>query len=217
VTAFAGPRGAVRPHPHFSGWTMLGVSSVGLLLSQIAQSPGISVFVDPMIAEFGWSRSVISSAYTIATLVSAGVVLIAGRVLDRHGHRRVMVWAAVIFALSLLAMGAVSGAVTLVLAMIVMRIAGGSILSLSSRTLVSLWFTRRRGRAISIVNVGKMLGIAMLPLGDALLVESIGWRAAWRINAVIVAVIMVPLALWFVHGRPEHVGQYPDGIQPEPL
>jgi MFS family permease len=216
ATAFAGSLTAVHPHPYFSGWRMLGVSSAGMLLAQIAQSSGIAVFVDPMIGEFGWSRSVISLAYTVSTLISAAVVLFAGRMLDRRGHRQVMLWATIVFAISLVAMGAINGVVALMVFMIVMRVSGGSILPLASRTLVALWFSRRRGRAISIVNVGKMFGVALLPLGDALLVESIGWRAAWRVNAIIVVVVMIPLALWFVHSRPEHIGQFPDGIRPEP-
>jgi MFS family permease len=145
------------------------------------------------------------------------VLLLAGRVLDRRGHRQVMLWATIVFAISLVAMGAINGVIALMVVMIVMRVSGGSILPLASRTLVALWFSRRRGRAISIVNVGKMFGVALLPLGDTLLVESIGWRAAWRVNAILVVVVMIPLALWFVHSRPEHVGQFPDGVRPEQL
>lgn len=204
-------RRAARAHPRFSGWTMLGVSGVSLLLSGAAQTYGIAVFVDPMLAEFGWSRSLISSAYAIATLVGAGAVVLAGPLIDRHGHRAVMAVTSLLFALALLLMGAVANPLTLVLGLALLRASGASVLSLAARTLASQWFIRRRGRAVGLINIGKMLGMGLVPLVSALLIEWLGWRNAWRINALIVGLVLVPATALLVRGRPEQLGQHPDG------
>jgi sugar phosphate permease len=89
------------------------------------------------------------------------------------------------------------------------------VLTLTGRTLVSQWFVRRRGRAVSIINLGKMAGMGIVPAVNAVLITQFGWRDAWRVNALIVATL-VPLAILFVHSRPEDVGQFPDGIRPDP-
>ena len=73
---------------------MVLIAAWGVFLAGPAQTYGVSVFVDPMLEEFGWSRSLISSAYAIATLVGAVGVILTGRLLDRYGHRRVLTGAA---------------------------------------------------------------------------------------------------------------------------
>ncbi|MGH2535377.1 MAG: MFS transporter [Thermomicrobiales bacterium] len=144
------PRATTQPS--FSGWAVFGFAGTVLFCSQLAQTPVFGVLVDPMRADLGWSRSAVSSIYTAAILIGAGLVLVAGRLIDRHGRRRVRLWSAIAFALALIAMGTVFGPVSLFLALVVPRLGGGSVLSLAARTLVSTWFARRRGRAISLLN-----------------------------------------------------------------
>ena len=201
---------AVRPHPHFSGWTMLAIASLTLLLSTPAQTYGFAVFIDPMLVQLGLSRSLTSAAYTVATLVSAGAVLLIGNVIDRRGHRAVMVVAAAGYAASLVVMGSVVGAASLLLGFTLLRATGSSVLTLTARTLVAQWFVRRRGRAVSVVNLGKMLGMAVVPPANALLIQQLGWREAWWANALVVA-LLAPIAFMLVRNRPEEVGQFPDG------
>lgn len=205
-------RGEVRarPHPHFSGWTMLGIASLVLLLSTPAQTYGFSVFIDPMLTQLGLSRSLVSIVYTAATLVSAATVFLVGGVIDRHGHRFVLAGTTAVYAAALVMMGAVGGAWTLLLGFTLLRATGASVLTLTARTHVAQWFVRRRGRAVSVVNLGKMLGLAVVPPANALLIQQIGWRDAWRVNALVVA-LLVPIALVLVRNRPEDVGQFPDG------
>lgn len=200
----------MRPHPHFSGWTMLGVASLVLLLSTPAQTYGFSVFIDPMLTQLGLSRSLVSVVYTVATLVSAGAVFLVGGVIDRHGHRSVLAATTVVYAAALVVMGAVGGTWTLLLGFTLLRATGASVLTMTARTHVAQWFVRRRGRAVSVVNLGKMLGLAVVPPVNAVLIQQIGWRDTWRVNALVVA-LLVPIALRLVRNRPEEVGQFPDG------
>ncbi len=200
----------MRPHPHFSGWTMLGVASLVLLLSTPAQTYGFSVFIDPMLTQLGLSRSLVSVVYTVATLVSAGAVFLVGGVIDRHGHRSVLAATTVVYAAALVVMGAVGGTWTLLLGFTLLRATGASVLTMTARTHVAQWFVRRRGRAVSVVNLGKMLGLAVVPPVNAALIQQIGWRDTWRVNALVVA-LLVPVALHLVRNRPEEVGQFPDG------
>jgi MFS family permease len=189
---------------------MLGVASLVLLLSTPAQTYGFSVFIDPMLTQLGLSRSLVSGIYTVATLVSAAAVFLVGGVIDRQGHRRVLAMTTAIYAAALVVMGAVGGAWTLLLGFTLLRATGASVLTLTARTHVAQWFVRRRGRAVSVVNLGKMLGLAAVPPANALLIQHIGWRDAWRVNALVVA-LFVPVALPLVRNRPEEVGQFPDG------
>jgi MFS family permease len=195
---------------------MASIGGLALFVSQVSQTSGIAVFVDPMLDEFGWSRSTIAAAFTVTTLISAVVVIGAGRVIERFGHRVVMAVTTAVFIAALLTLGSVSGLASLFLALGLLRVSGSSVLALVARTLVAQWFARRRGRAVSVINLGKMAGVAVIPPANALLVSWTGWRDAWRINALVVAFVFFPVAVLLVRNRPEQVGQFPDGRRPEP-
>ena len=196
----------------FLGWRMVLIAGIGVFLAGPAQTYGVSVFVDPMQQEFAWSRSLISTAYAVATLVGAGAVVLFGRLLDRYGHRAVLTVTAIGFGAALIAMSAVAGPLTLALGYALLRGFGIGGLLLASRTLAAQWFERRRGRALSLVALGGPLSLALVPLANDLLIERFGWRAAWRIDALVIWLALLPIVALFVRGRPEDVGQRPDGI-----
>lgn len=113
---------------------MLSAAGLAVFLSGPAQTYGVSPFVEPMLTELGWSRSLFSAAYSVGTLASAGALLLIGRQLDRWGNRLVFSVAAVAFALALLLMSAVGGLVTLLLGFALLRTFGAGVLTLAART-----------------------------------------------------------------------------------
>ena len=44
----------------------------------------LSIFVEPLIGEFGWSRTALSGAVSLAGVMAALVSPLLGRILDRH-------------------------------------------------------------------------------------------------------------------------------------
>lgn len=54
------------------------------------QTTGVSVFIDPLIADLGISRTQVSTAYLTGTLVGACAMPFVGRAIDRYGPRRVI-------------------------------------------------------------------------------------------------------------------------------
>lgn len=193
---------------------MLLIAAWGVFLAGPAQTYGVAVFVDPMLTAFGWSRSLISSAYAVATMIGAVGVVITGRLLDRYGHRWVLTGAALGYGLALVVMGAVSDPLTLTLGLSLLRGFGIGALLLASRTLVPQWYVQRRGRALSLVAVGGALSLALVPAANGWLIEQLGWRMTWWINALSVWLLFLPPAASFVRDRPEQVGQLPDGRPP---
>ena len=85
---------------------------------------------------------------------------------------------------------------------------------LAGSTLVTNWFERRRGLALGISTVGTTLGGAVMAQVSGLLIESVGWRGAYLIYAVLIAAFAAPAILWIVVDRPATIGLHPDGIPP---
>jgi predicted MFS family arabinose efflux permease len=76
---------------------------------------------------------------------------------------------------------------------------------------VTKWFVRQRGQALAYMSLGVPVGgLLFVPLTQ-ILIDVVGWRAAWVWLAIIGAGLIVPLALLFVRRQPEDMGLLPDG------
>lgn len=199
----------------FAGWRMLVIAALAIFFTGPAQTYGISVFVQPMSEALDISQSLFSTLYSLGTLVSAIVLMLVGRVLDRIGSRKVMAAAALAMGAALFLLSMVNAVVPLFLGFALLRSSGQGVLSLGARTLVPMWFHSRAGRAFSVVTLAAMGSQAAIPIFSNFLVESFGWREAFRINAFIIWLVIFPIIWFLVRDRPEDLGQYPDGIKPE--
>src|SRR6201997_3551811 len=88
--------------PFYYGWVVLG----GLCCAGFArQGPAVatlSVFVEPLTREFGWSRTALSGAVSLGGLLAALVAPLGGPVLDRHGSRLVLCGAVLVDGIALI-------------------------------------------------------------------------------------------------------------------
>lgn len=196
--------------PFFYGWVIVAVSAVGFFFSGPGQTFSVSVFVDPMISHFGWSRSLVSLLYSLGTLAAGLTMTGMGRLVDRMGHRRMMPLIAAAFGLACLFMSAVANPAMLLLGFGLIRLLGQGSMTLVSSTLVPQWFVARRGQAMSLVALGFAASHAVLPKMNIWLIELWGWRAAWQVWTLMLLLVMAPLAWLLVRDRPERVGLLPD-------
>lgn len=199
----------------FSGWWMLLVACLAVFLSGPAQTYGVSVFVDPMINDLGWSRSLFSTLYSVGTLASAGALVLVGRQIDRLGNRIIISVAALLFGGALFLLSAVNSLVMLLIGFGLLRTFGSGVLTLAARTLVPNWFHSRAGRAFSLIGLAAMLSQALIPLFNNAMIVSIGWCDAFRVNALIMWLLLLPIVAVVLRNRPSDIGQVPDGIPPE--
>ena len=73
---------AKKPARRFIGWRIVGLAVITGAMTGPGQTIGVSVSIDPLIAELGLSRSQVSAAYMIGTLTGSHCFT-AGRQLDR--------------------------------------------------------------------------------------------------------------------------------------
>jgi MFS family permease len=190
------------------------LAAVALGMTGPGQTVGVSVFVDPMMAALDLTRSQVSTAYLVGTLVGAAAMPRLGRVIDDHGARVAMAVVAGLFGAVLTAMAGVVGIVSLTLGFVGIRMLGQGGLTLVSTTAVAPWFARRRGLAIGVTTaVGSAL-LSLVPIAAAAAIGWVGWRGAWLLLAAVVWLVVLPIALRGLIDRPTDVGQRVDG---EPL
>ncbi len=181
------------------------------------QTIGVSVFIDPIIGELGLSRSEVSSAYLIGTLLGALALPAVGRGVDRLGARRAMIIVGLAFGGGLVAMAGVQGFVTLAVGFTLIRWLGQGSLSLVSVVAITHWFNRRRGLVFGVAMTAISALMSLAPVLLNLAIEAYSWRTAWLLAAAAVWLVVVPIGLFGIVDRPADVGQQPDGdAAPEP-
>jgi MFS family permease len=193
------------------GWYVVAASFVIMFLNAGARLM-IGVLVKPIIADFGWSRSAVSLAVFVNMAVFAAAIVIAGRLYDRYGPKWIILVSSLLFSGGLMLMAVMTSLWQFVLFYGVISAAGlGGTTSPIFGAIVSRWFERRRGSAISLAMSGTSLGqFALVPLFTAFLLDE-GWRATMLWVGVLCLVVNVVLALWILRGDPEDLGETPYG------
>jgi MFS family permease len=161
------------------------------------QTAGISVFTDPLITELGVTRTDISISYLIGTLVGAAAQPLIGRALDRWGVRSVTVTLGAVFAAILLALSFVGEIAGLTAGFAGVRMVGQGALTLAATTAVARAIHRRRGLALGVTSAVGSAGISLAPILLERLISVVGIHAAWRWEAAVVVVVVIPLAFAF--------------------
>jgi MFS family permease len=139
----------------------------------------ITVFMGPMEADLGWSRSDTSLGYALST---AGMALggwFWGRLSDRADVRLLLAVGAAGMVAALLAMPIVH---SLPLFYVANAIYGGFGFSVLYSPLLSTsgeWFPERRGLVMGLVTAGGALGQGLLPFFASFLINASGWRWAY--------------------------------------
>ena len=174
------------------------------------QTPGVSVFIDPIISDLGMSRSAVSAVYMVGTVIGSLTLPFVGKAIDRHGPRRSVILIAVGFALACVFMGLVSGLLTLLIGFTLIRGLGQGALGLVSIHTINIWFVRRRGLAVGTAGIGFALATAFIPGVFKSLVDSFDWRWTYVLLGAAVLVIVVPVAGGLFRFRPEEYGLLPD-------
>lgn len=159
-----------------------------------------------MIDELGISRSFYSMTYSFGTLVGAAALVYAGRVIDRVGERKVLIASALGLSFALLLLSVAQGPIWLLVGFSLLRTSGQGVLTLAAKTLIPHWFIRRRGFAFSIVGFASAASLALFPILHSQTVGWLGWRGAWRFDAALLLIILLPALIVFVRNRPSDVG-----------
>jgi MFS family permease len=197
----------------FYGWWVVLTAALGLFLGSASiMTFSFSVFLKPLIQEFHSGRGAISLAYTLFNLTTGMSVLVAGRMVDRFGARKVIAVCAVMFAVILLSNRIVSGKISeLYVFYVALGLFAPGISPLPYSEVVSHWFDRHRGLALGLMMFGLGTGAMIMPSVAQRLIAMFGWRLAYVAYGLAVLLISVPIVGVFLRERPEKMGLLPDG------
>lgn len=180
------------------GWVVVAAITTILTFTSGARLlPGI--VLKPVTTEFGWSRSELMLAITINMVGLSILQPFLGLATDRFGARKILVGGTALLGLMLLPL---SRATTLWQFYLLYGVVGAFALAAVSpvnvTSIVSGWFERRRGAALSISTSGSAFGQLMIVPAGTWLLTATTWPNLYLILAVILLVVMTPLSFVFV-------------------
>lgn len=197
----------------FYGWYVLAASFLVLFLSSGARFT-IGIAFKALIAEFGWSRSAVSLSVFFNMAFYALSVIGAGKLYDRFGPKWVIVISTLFVASGymLIALTQALWHFLLLYGVVAAVGLGGTTVPIFA-ALMSKWFEKRRGLAISLALSGSCLGqFALVPVFTTLITDY-GWRATHFLIGLMMLVLNLVLAFLVIRGDPEDLGVVPYGRQ----
>jgi len=173
----------------------LGAGFLLTFASAFGQTFFISLFAGHIKAEYGLSDGGWGSLYTLATLTAAALMFWRGSLADSIRLSRLAPAIVLVFAIAALGMAFGHAIWLLGLSLVLLRFCGQSMMGHIAITAMGRWFEARRGRAVSIANLGHPAGEMLLPILTVLAIGTIGWRPTWAIVAVLLVVAVIPALL----------------------
>eukprot|EP00035_Acanthoeca_spectabilis_P001548 m.80948 g.80948 ORF g.80948 m.80948 type:complete len:496 (+) comp10956_c0_seq2:167-1654(+) len=202
------------PPRFFYGYVIIAASmSLGICTSP-GHSTGISVFIDPIMADLNTSRTAVSATWTTALLGASTLAPAAGAALDAYGPRPVALGATALMASALLLLSVATSAPMVGIALGLMRFAGPEVLIIVGSTTTNRWWVKRRGFA-SVLKSLQRIVVLSFPAAISETVTNVGWRVTLQGLALAVAVVGCG-ASGALYSDPESCGLLPDGATAQP-
>lgn len=162
------------------------------------------LYIKPISEEFGWSRTSVSSLYSLVSIIGALGTPFLGFWLDRKGARSVIVASSLLLPLVLAALALIPPVFPLFLAVGVMI---GLVSIIASPTayvsLLPQWFSENLGKAVALGMFGSGLGQFLFAQGHGALLAQLDWRTSWIAMAVLAAIVGIPAAIRFGRDNPK--------------
>jgi MFS family permease len=185
-----------------SPWLLLGGAFTAFTVSA-ALMHSYPVYLVAFIEEFGWSRAETSIAYSVSQLVGGVSSPFVGVLVDRLGPRRLLLLGSVLLVLSLAASAFATALWQMIVLYGVVMTIGANCLGLVVFVpILSRYFVRRRGMAISIVQSANGIARGISAPMVQLAISLIGWRSTYLIQAGLMAAVALPLAAMFRRADP---------------
>ncbi|MBN2300493.1 MAG: MFS transporter [Acholeplasmataceae bacterium] len=187
----------------YYGWVIVIVSAFALFFSSPGQTYSISVFNSYYETQLGYSKTLLSTGYSIATTISGLLIVLIGRAIDKHGQKKMFIIVGVGLALTALFSSFVLNIWMIYISFFFLRFLGQGSMTLIPASLVPQWFTKKRAFALSMMTFGGFFATLLVPAFNLWMINTLNWQNAWRIWALLLLVVFVPMVFFLVINRPE--------------
>ncbi len=194
----------------FYGWIILVACLVTLIIAGTTYY-SFGVFFKPLQDEFGWDRTLTSSANMVFLLIYGISLYIMGKLADKYGPRLVLIAGAIFLSSGFVLCSQIHSIWHFYLSLALAGLGQGTMWSPTLAT-VQRWFFKRRGLALGIVTSGIGIGVLIFIPILSRLISAHGWRLTY-IYLGAGSWFFLTLASIAMTSIPQKKGLYPYGWQ----
>lgn len=179
-------------------WTIVIASALALI---VGNGPVLlftfGIFLKPIAEQTGWSRGTMSLGVAIALTLAGLMTPLVGRLVDRWGVQRLLLFAITGFAIGIAALSLTPANV----AGFVALYGCAGLLSSGQAPLpyakaIASRFDSRRGLALGIAMAGVGIGTSLMPQVASLLLKTFSWREAYIALGLLTWLVAFPAAFF---------------------
>jgi MFS family permease len=204
----------------FFGWYIL-CACFFILFFQSGARYAFSVMFKPMLADLGWNRTSLSSAFFMNMTFFALTMSIGGRLYDRYGPKWIILVSTLFMSAGYVGIAFIDSLWEFYICyglLAAIGFGGASIPLIAA--LMTNWFETQRGLAISLAISGNCIGqFLLVPVFTAIVLNH-GWRISYALIGFIMLAVNTLLCLTVIRGNPADLGLQPYGRKergpPEP-
>ena len=165
--------------------------------SSFGQSFFLGIFNTSIRETLSITHGQFGSIYATATLCSSLLLIWVGKKIDDINIFRFAIYVTLLLSFSCFFFSKISSIVFLFIAIFLMRFSGQGMMSHTATTTVSRYFTKSRGRALSICWFGLSSAEFILPVLMVFLLSLTTWQNIWTVIALLI-LIFLPIASFFL-------------------
>ena len=190
------------------GWKVLFASVLGVACGASPLPFNVIGFtVEPLIAEYGWTRTQILMPITIFGIIASLLAPFFGSLADKYGVRKVALYSLFAFGISfamisLTPTAQVTSTLYIYYALwVLVGLVGIGSTPVSWSRAINLWFYKHRGLALGILLMGTSLAAITVPKLAVWSIANYGWRSMFAIVAILPLAVALPLG-YFLFREP---------------
>jgi MFS family permease len=193
---------AIKMSRERRGWAIVGAFFLAAAFIQGSGFDTIGVFIAPLVKEFGWSRTQVSTLASMIALFIGVSAPLVGWLLDRIEAKWIVLAGCALSAAAFVIAGSAHSYGAMLAAYCTLGVGMASGAVLPCYFVLSNWFDKQRGLALSVSQVGIELGGTAMALLTAYLVQAHGWRFAYFVLALPIVFLVAPPLVALVRNRP---------------
>lgn len=197
---------------HYAWWILAVCFLMNLTTHALNFQTG-GLFTKPLSESFNVPRSIFALQNITVTIGAVISAPIWGKLYRKHDARKLLAFCTIMTASSIVLR---SFAPNIIMVIIIgfMRgifLTGNTVLP--NTILLTAWFQKKRGLAISIASLGISAGSAIFNPVIQNIITGFGWRVADRFIALVIVAVMIPLVLILIRATPKEKNLQPYGYE----
>ncbi len=183
-----------RNYPHYIGYGMLHY-----FFSCMGQTFLISIFVPYFVGSLPLTNSSFSIVYGLASVSSALILPLGGKLIDKIPLRRVSIMVGMGLSLACLLTSLATHVYLLFFGLLILRFFGQGMMVLLGSISIARYFDLARGKSLSLSSMGLPIAESFMPVVVISLIQTLGWPMTWQLLGGGILLIFIPASILLVN------------------